>query len=140
MALKSEAKFKGKVTCGLKNDIRNLDNFHASSRKFEKLPFDGLLLSKAYKVLDKKIQKCYISWHWGVIQNLKKNQLFVWKMTWGSWWILTRAVESLKNFTLMSSFVEMLELKNTNELLWKMTYGFKNDIRNLANFHTSTWK
>ena len=47
MTLKGDAKFKGKLTHGLKNDIRNLVNFHASSGKSENLHFDGLLLSKA---------------------------------------------------------------------------------------------
>ena len=41
----------------MKNDIRNLVNFYASSRKFENLNFDGLVLPKANKVLDKKVQK-----------------------------------------------------------------------------------
>ena len=50
MTLKGDAKFKGKLTRGLKNDIRNLVNFHASSRKSENLHFDGLLLSKVYNV------------------------------------------------------------------------------------------
>ena len=49
MTLKGDAKFKGKLTYGLKNDIRNLVNFHASSRKSENLHFDGLLLSKIHK-------------------------------------------------------------------------------------------
>ena len=31
MTLKGVTKFKGKLTCELKNDIRNLVNFHASS-------------------------------------------------------------------------------------------------------------
>ena len=61
MTLKGDAKFKGKLTRGLKNDIRNLVNFHASSRKSENLHFDGLLLSKAYKDLDEKVQKSYVS-------------------------------------------------------------------------------
>ena len=61
MTLKGDTKFKGKLTCGLKNDIRNLVNFHASSRKSENLHFDGLLLSKAYKDLDEKVQKSYVS-------------------------------------------------------------------------------
>ena len=60
MKLKGDAKFKGKLTLGLKNDIRNLVNFHASSRKSENLHFDGLLLSKAYKVLDEKVQNRYV--------------------------------------------------------------------------------
>ena len=61
MTLKGDAIFKEKLTGGLKNDIRNLVNFHASSRKSENLHFDGLVLSKAYKVLDEKVQKSYVS-------------------------------------------------------------------------------
>ena len=44
-----------------KNDIRKLINFHASIRKSENLHFDGLVLFKAYKVLDEKVQKNYVS-------------------------------------------------------------------------------
>ena len=62
MTLKADAKFKGKLTCGLKNDLRNLVNSHASSRKSGNLHFDGLLLSKSYKDLGEK-----------VMQSLKKN-------------------------------------------------------------------
>ena len=40
---------------------RNLVDFHVSSQKFENLHFEGLLLSKAYKVLDEKVQKDYVS-------------------------------------------------------------------------------
>ena len=54
MTLKSDATFKGKLTRGLKNDIRNLINFHASSRKSERFYFNGSLLSKSYKVSDTK--------------------------------------------------------------------------------------
>ena len=61
MALTDDAKFKGKLIRGLKNDIRNLVNFHASSRKSENLHFDRILLSKAYKDLDEKVQKSYVS-------------------------------------------------------------------------------
>ena len=88
------------LTRGLKNDIRNLVNFHASSRKSVNLNFNGLLLSKAYKVLDEKVQKSYASWNWRV----KRNWLLVPKMTWGIWWILMRAVASLKICTLMCYF------------------------------------
>ena len=63
MTLKGDAKFKGKMTRGLKNDIRNLVNFHASNQKSENLHFDWLFLSKAYKDLDEKAQKCYVSQH-----------------------------------------------------------------------------
>ena len=61
MTLKGDAKFKGKMTCGLKNDVRNLVNFHEGSRKSENLHFDGLFLSKAYKDLDEEVKKSFAS-------------------------------------------------------------------------------
>ena len=54
MTLKGDAKFKEKLTRGLKNDIRNLVNSDANSRKSKNLHFDGLFLSKTYKVLYEK--------------------------------------------------------------------------------------
>ena len=61
MTLKGDAKFRRKLTNGLKNDLRNLVNFRASSRKSVNLNFDGLLLSKAFKDLDEKEKKSYVS-------------------------------------------------------------------------------
>ena len=49
MTLREVAKFKEKLTCGLKNEVENLVNFHVSSRKSKNLHFDRILLSKAYK-------------------------------------------------------------------------------------------
>ena len=63
MTWKDDAEFKEKLTRGLKNDIRNLVNFHASRRKSENLHFDWLLWSKAYKVLDEKVQKSCLMSH-----------------------------------------------------------------------------
>ena len=60
MALKDDSKFNGKLTRGLKNDMRNLVNFNASSGKSENLHFDVLPLPIAYKVLTKKVQKNYL--------------------------------------------------------------------------------
>ena len=57
MTLKGDAKFRGKLTFGLKNNIRNLVNFHASSQKSENLHFDRILLPKVYNDFDEKIQK-----------------------------------------------------------------------------------
>ena len=90
-------KFEEKLTLGSKNDMRNLVNFNVSSGKSESLHFDVLLFSIAYKVSAKKVQKNYLSWHWKKIQTLKKNWLFIWKMTWGIWWTLTWAVEKSEN-------------------------------------------
>ena len=54
MTLKGVEKFKEKLSCGLKNDIRYLVNFHASSRKSENLHFDRILFFKAYKDVHEK--------------------------------------------------------------------------------------
>ena len=61
MTLKVDAKFKGKLTRGLKNDIRYLVSFDASSRKSGKFHSDGLLSCKVYKDLYEKVQKSYVS-------------------------------------------------------------------------------
>ena len=68
------------------------------------LHFNWFLLCKVFNISSSKIQRRYLSWHWRVMQNFKKNWLVVWKMTWGIWQIFTRALESLKLGTLMGSF------------------------------------
>ena len=57
MKVKGGTKFTGKLIYDLKKDMRNLINFHAISQKSENLLFDQILLSKAYKDLDEKVQK-----------------------------------------------------------------------------------
>ena len=80
MTLKSDAEFEKnwllvpKLTIGSKNDMRNLVKFSATSGKSENLHFDMLLLSIAYKVSAKNLQKNYLSWNSRVIQTLKKNE------------------------------------------------------------------
>ena len=61
MTMTSYAIFKEKFTFGLKNDTRNWVNFHARSRNPENVHFDGLVLSKVYKVLNEKMQNSYVS-------------------------------------------------------------------------------
>ena len=61
MTLKSDAIFRENLTAGLKNDIRNLVNFHVSRLKSKNLHFHGLILSKACKVLGEKVRMSYIS-------------------------------------------------------------------------------
>ena len=129
-------------TLGSKNDVRDLLNFNASCGKFDTLHFDELLLSIAHKASAKKRQKNYISWHWRMMQTLKKNWFF----------FLKNDMRNLVNFnahfdgicTLMQYFCRiyvMFELKRYREVVsWKMIYGFKNDIRSLVNFYASSWK
>ena len=61
MTLKGDPKFKEKLTCGLKNNIRNLVKFDVSNQKSGNLYFDGLFLSKAYKDLDEEVKKSFAS-------------------------------------------------------------------------------
>ena len=67
MTLKSDAKSEEKLTLGSKNDMSNLVNFNASSRRSENLHFDVvLLLSIAYKVSAKKVSSDI----WGLLVQL----------------------------------------------------------------------
>ena len=68
--------------------LKSLKNFH----------FNGLPLSKVYIVWARKGQRSYLSWHWRVMQNLERNWVVVSNLTWGICQILTRTLESLKNF------------------------------------------
>ena len=95
MTLKSDAKFEEKLICCFKND-KNLVNFDLSTRNSQNFYFNWFLLTKVYNVWRKKVQRNYLSWYWRVMQNLKKNWSVVSKMI-RIWWILTRALKSLKN-------------------------------------------
>ena len=50
MALKSDEKFKEKLTCSFKHDIRNLVNFHTTTQKSENFTLMGSFCPK-YKGL-----------------------------------------------------------------------------------------
>ena len=87
-----------------KNEMRNWVNFHCNTQKSEKLYIDGLFLSKAYNVSARKFQRDYVSWHWRVMQNVKKNWLVAVNMTKEIWLIIRRAGKSLKICTFIGSF------------------------------------
>ena len=50
MTQKTDAKSEEKLTCGLKNDMRNLANFYQRTRKSQNWYFDGIYLSKVENV------------------------------------------------------------------------------------------
>ena len=52
---KSDAKFEEKLACGLKNDMKNLANFHQSTQKSWNWDFDGILSSKVEYVWAQKL-------------------------------------------------------------------------------------
>ena len=95
-----------------------------------------------------------MSWQWRMMQNLKRNCLVSSKLTWGIWRILTRPLENLKNLHLNGLLLNKVHVwvkKSIGEFCLmalninatfegKLTCAFKNDIRNLANFHLNTWK
>ena len=97
----------------------------------KKFHFNRLLLSKVYTVWNKKAERSYLSWQWGVMQNLKKNWLVAWKMTWVIWQIFTKALESLKNFhfnglLLSKAKYILFELKKCRGVIFHKTVeGYK---------------
>ena len=48
ITLKNDAKFEEELTCALKNDMRNFDEFSPNTQKYQNLHFNGLLLTKVY--------------------------------------------------------------------------------------------
>ena len=58
-----------------------MTNFDWAFKSLQYFNFNGLLSSKVYIVWTKKVERSYLSWHWKVMQNLKKNWLVAWKMT-----------------------------------------------------------
>ena len=97
-------KFKEKLTCGFKYDMRNLVNFHPITQKSENFISVGSFCPK------------YIRWelkrYRGVIFHETEQwckiwiypDLVVWKMAWGIGWTFIRALKSLENCTVMDSF------------------------------------
>ena len=128
MTLKIDTKFEEKLICCFKNG-RNLVNFDPSTWSLKNVDFYWFLLCKAFNVWAKKVQRSYLSWHWRLMQSLMKNWLVVWKMTWGIWQILTRALESVKMGLWWDPFVQSrkcMSLKFTEDLCF-MT--IKNDTK-----------
>ena len=79
MILNSDAKFKEKLTCSFKHDMRNLINFHPI--KSLKISPRRALFVQSIKAWDKKIKRSYLWWHWKVVPNVSENWLVAWKMT-----------------------------------------------------------
>ena len=103
MTLKTHAKLEEKLICCFKND-RNLVNFDPSTQSLKKVYFHWLILCEVFNVWPKKVQRSYLSWHWRKMQNLKKNWPVAWKMTWETWQIFSRALESLINWDFDGTF------------------------------------
>ena len=99
--------------------------------------FDRLFLLKAYKILAKKVQRNYFSWHWKGMQNLKKTWFVVSKMT-NIWWILIWALKSLKNLHLYWYFLVIFDLKKYRGVIFHDTREWCKIWRN-TNLWFSKW-
>ena len=66
MTLEFDAKFEEKLICGLENDMRNLANFHQSTRNSQNWDFHWVLLQKVknYKFKTQRGVMCYDNEEW----------------------------------------------------------------------------
>ena len=113
-----------------------------------------LIVTKVYNVWAAKVQRSYLSWHRGVMQILRKTDLWFekWHEKFGKfsaehlkvsklrlWW--DPFVQSRKGVTL--KFTEelcVMTMKNNAKFEEELTFHFKTDMRNLTNFDSSTRK
>ena len=87
-----------------------------------------------YILFELKILRSYLSWHWRGMQNLEKNWLVAWKMTWEILQVFTRALESIKIGIWEDTFVQSrkwMSFKFTVELYvswqWRMIQKLKSN-------------
>ena len=94
MTLKSDGKFKEKLTCSFKHDIENLVCFHPTTQKSESFTSIDYFWPKY------KIQRSYLSWQeqwYNIWINL---DLVVWRIG----WTFIKALKSLEICTFMGFF------------------------------------
>ena len=90
-----------------------------SRKKASYTTVNGFLLSKSYEFSGKKVHKSYLSWHWRMMQSLRKNWLVVSNMRWRIWCVFTETLKSLKFFFRWALFVQSIQglrYKSTKEL------------------------
>ena len=129
-------------------------NFHPTTQKSENFTLMGYSCPKYMRFELKKLQRTYLSWNWTVMQNLKNPDLVVSKISWGiGWTFIIRApkskivhwwalfVQSIYCFSKkLSEELCVMTQKGVAKFKRKLPCGLKNDIRNLVNFHASSWK
>ena len=112
--------------------LESLENCH----------FNGLLLRKIYIFWAKKVQTSYLSWHWRVMQNLKRNWLVVWKMAWGILQLRWDPFAQIRKCT-SSKFTEelcVMTMKSDTKIDEEFPCPCNIDMRYLTNFNPSTRK
>ena len=105
----------------------------------KKFPFNGLLLRKVYIVRAKKVKRSYLSWHWRVMQNLKRNWLAVSKLTWEIWRILTRALENLRNFHFNGLLLSWKSKEELSFMTLKSNAKFQEELTLVSKLTGGIW-
>ena len=154
MTLKSDTKYKEKLIWGFKYDAWNLVNFHPTTQKSKNFTSMGSF-SPNYMSFELKKYR-------GVIFHDTEQWCKIWinpdlvvsKMPWGIGWTFIKAPKSLKVVHWWDVFVQsihgfsqkisekscVMTLKGVAKFKWKLTYGLKNDTKNLFNFHVCKLK
>ena len=116
-------------------------------QSIKNLHFNGLLLSKLHIVWAKKVQRNYLSWHWRMMQDLKKKMKIFGKFspehtkvsklgfTW-DYYFQSRKCMNLK----FTEGLWVMTMKNDAKFGKDLTCCFKTGIRNFTNFDLKTWK
>ena len=116
MTLKSDAKFKEKVTCGFKYDMRNLVNFFTQRFKSPKISLRWAIFVQSIWGLNYEV-------HWAGMKNLNILWLFGFKIGWA----FIRALKNLKNCTLIGSICPkriIFQLENFRRIMCYDTEGW----------------
>ena len=141
------------IDLSFQNWHRNLTYFDAL-KSLKNLHFNGILMTNAYNVWAKKVQRSYLSEHWRLMQNFKKKNL--WFRKWheefgkfssenlkgskfGLWWdpfVQSRKCISLK----FTEELSVMKMKNDAKFEEKLTCHFKIDMKNLTNLDLNTQK
>ena len=132
-------KFKEKMTCSFKYDMRNFVNFHPTTQKFQNFTSMDYFCPK-YEVRAKQ--------YGGVIFHDTEQRCKIWinpdlvvsKMAWWIGWTFIIALENLKNCTLMGSFCPkvMFQLENFRGIMCHDTEGYI--MQNLKENRLVVWK
>ena len=139
MTLKSDAKFKEKLACGFKYDMRNMVNFHPTPQKSKNFTLVGYFCPKYMKSELKKYRRFIFHSTEQWCKICINPDRVVSKMAWGIGWTFIRALKSLKNCSLMGYFYSkhiMFQLENFRGIMswhWKM-------MQNLKENWFVTWK
>ena len=133
----------------------NLANFHHNTWNCQNWYFHGTILSKVENAWATILQRSYKQWHWRMMKNLKRKWLVVsnWHKEFDEFWLENLKVSKI--YFLMGCFwpkciiIQLKKvLRSYVSLHLRLIQSLKEnwlvlpkiDMRNLANFHQSTWK